>query len=185
MKIKNRQGMEAVLTAAVTTDEARTIVFASIVGAQTAVKALWASILNRRTALHISGRRDYCFGDGDVEYVTIKQSPAPGVHHWVMYPEPGPEALFLLLVPLQGMSEEEQLVRLLNQHTLWPVKDEWASELWERGVAVDDTGARLIRELTVHGDLEWAYAVATIGWDDVIDRAAKDGRLAFTTDANA
>jgi hypothetical protein len=185
MRIKNRKGMEAVLTAAVTTThEPNTIVFASFIGAQTAVKAIWASILNRRSILQV-GHKSYCTGDPNVEYLTLKQSPAPGVHHWVMLPEPGPDALFLLMIPLQGMTEQEQLVKLLNHHTLWPVKDEWASVLWERGAEkqyLDDgdmPDTCLIRELKVHGNLEWAYAVSTIGWDDVIDQAAKDGVFTF------
>ncbi|MCP4543945.1 MAG: hypothetical protein GY832_43070, partial [Chloroflexi bacterium] len=168
MRIKNRKGMETVLTAAVTTDETKTIIFASLIGAQTAVKAIWASILNRRSILQI-GHKSYCTGDPNVEYLTLKQSPAPGVHHWVMLPEPGPDALFLLMIPLQGMTEQEQLVKLLNHHTLWPVRDMWAEELWNRGVVADDEGTCLIQELKVHGELGWAYAVNTIGWDDVID----------------
>ncbi|MCP4542468.1 MAG: hypothetical protein GY832_45405, partial [Chloroflexi bacterium] len=43
----------------------------------------------------------------------------------------------------------------------------------------DDEGTCLIQELKVHGELGWAYAVNTIGWDDVIDRAAKDGCFTF------
>ena len=39
-------------------------------------------MLNRRALLHISGRGNYYYGDTDVEYVTLKQSPAPGVHHY-------------------------------------------------------------------------------------------------------
>jgi len=175
LEIKNRKGMMVGATAVVVTPDKK-IAFLSIIGAQTAVKAIWASVLNRRTLLHISGCRDYYYGNGDVEYVTLKQSPAPGVHHWVMYPEPGPSAPFLLFIPL-GMRKEEQLVELLNQHTLWPVKDEWGSTLWEKGIVADDDGVCLIQELTVHGNLDWAYAVSTIGWDDVIDREARSGNL--------
>ena len=185
VKIKNRKGMEVGATSVVVTSDKK-IAFVSIVGAQTAVKAIWASVLNRRTLLHVSGSRDYYYGDDDVEYVTLKQSPAPGVHHWVMYPEPGPSAPFLLLIPL-GMSKEEQLVKMLNQHTLWPVKDEWAKVLWEQGTTTvidgDDTeGTCLIRKLKVHGNLEWAYAVSTIGWDDVIGQEACNGNLSFGGD---
>ncbi len=175
LEIENRKGMMVGATAVVVTPDKR-IAFLSIIGAQTAVKAIWASVLNRRAVLHVSGCRDYYYGDGDVEYVTLKQSPAPGVHHWVMYPEPGPSAPFLLLIPL-GMSKEEQLVELLNQHTLWPVKDEWGEMLWEKGIIAGDDGTCLIQELEVHGNLDWAYAVSTIGWDDVIDREARSGNL--------
>ncbi|MCP4643656.1 MAG: hypothetical protein GY851_24630 [bacterium] len=177
LTIKNRKGMAVGITSAAVTPDER-IAFLSIVGAQTAVKALWASVLNRRAALHISGRSNSYYGDDNVEYVTLKQSPAPGVHHWVMFPEPGPSAPYLLLVPL-GMSREEQLVKLLNQHTLWPVKDEWGSVLWEQGITAGDDDVCLIRELEVHGNLDWAYAVSTIGWDDVIDQAARQGSLFF------
>ncbi len=177
LTIKNRKGMSVGVTSAAVTPDKR-IAFLSIVGAQTAVKAIWASVLNRRALLHISGRGNYYYGDTDVEYVTLKQSPAPGVHHWVIYPEPGPSAPYLLLVPL-GMSKEEQLVNLLNQHTLWPVKDEWASTLWEQGIIAGDDDVCLIRQLKVHGNLDWAYAVSTIGWDDVIDREARNGSLSF------
>lgn len=190
MKIRNNKGMAATVTAAALTDS-DTIAFLSIVGAQTAVKAIWASVVGRQAHLMIGqrGHKSYV-GDSEMEYVTIKLSPASGVHHWVIYPDPQPDDLFVLLLPLNdGRSKGQLLVELLNQHTLWPARPEWAEELWKRGRdlreanVVDDFPKkdvpRLVHKLKVYGSLEWAYAVSTVGWDDVIDRAVKDGTLPF------
>ena len=173
--IKNKQGMAALCTKAAVTDDDR-IAFLAIAGALTAVKAIWASVLNRKTPLFIGRSYKPHFGDRDVEYLVTKQSPAQGVHQWVMYPDPGPDAPYLVLIPLDfnGMDAEAQLVEVLNRHTLWPVKPEWSSVLWNLGVEKN-----LVTPLTVHGGLEWAYTVCPVGWDDVIDEAAKTGRLTF------
>jgi len=173
LKIKNRKGMMALATAAAVTPENK-IAFLSIAGAHTAVKAIWASVISRRTALHISGNYRPVFGDSDVEYLVVKQTLAPGIHHWVLYPEPSPTAPYLLLIPLHGMDAEEQLAHLLNQHTLWPVKAEWGETLWRKGA-----DKHLVQGLKTYGDLPWAYAVNPTGWDKVIDEAAKEGSLSF------
>ena len=174
-KIKNSKGMMALCTAAAVTPDHQ-IAFLSIAGAQVAVKAIWASVIARRSVLRIGNAYRAITGDAGVDYCLIKQTLAPGVHHWVLYPEPGPTAPYLLLVPLDGMTAQEQLVHVLNHHTLWPVKEDWGRVLWERGT---DTETTLIQELHTYGDLAWAYAVNPLGWDEVIDRAAQDGSLAF------
>ena len=123
-KIKNRKGMMALCTAAAITPDYH-IAFLSIAGAQTAVKAIWASVIARRSVLHVGNNYRAITGDAGVDYCLIKQAIAPGVHNWVLYPEPNPTAPYLLLIPLDGMTAQEQLVHVLNQHTLWPVKEEW------------------------------------------------------------
>ncbi len=178
LRIKNKQGMVALTDGAAVTSNHK-IAYLSLVGAQTAVKAIWASVISRRTPLTLHYKTVY--GDPDVEYVVLRHSTgvaaqrpyAQGVHRWVLFPDPGPTAPYLLLVPLQGRTAEEQLVHLLNQHTLWPVKLEWGATLLARGQA-----GKLVQELDAHG-LPWAYAVSPIGWDEVIDAAAKAGELAF------
>lgn len=172
--IKNSKGMCTLATAAAITPDDRKVVFLSIAGVQTAVKAIWASVVSRRSPLWVLGDYRAIRGDGDVDYLVVKQTLAPGIHHWVLYPEPGPTAPYLLLVPLNGMDVEEQLVHLLNQHTLWPVKAEWGKTLWERGYKQG-----LAQKLVTYGDLSWAYAVSPVGWDEVIDEAAKEGLLTF------
>ena len=173
IRIKNNKGMTVPATAAAVTPDDR-IAFLSLVGALTAIKAVWASTISRRSPLFVTGRYRRLYGDGDVEYLVVKQTLAPGLYNWVLYPEPGPTAPYLLLVPLRGMSAQEQLVHLLNQHTLWPVREEWAETLWERGL-----GEELIQKLDTYGNLAWAYMVSPIGWDTVIDEAAKAGLLPF------
>jgi hypothetical protein len=175
IRVKNSKGMMAQVGAAAITEDHR-IAFLSIAGALAAVKAIWASVVLRRSPLQIGRNYRAVYGDRDVEYLVLKQGLAPGLHHWVMYPEPNPAAPYLLLVPLNGTSAEKQLVRLLNQHSLWPVRPQWEDTLWGTG-----TQAGLIQKLKVQGDcLPWAYAVSTIGWDDVIGEAAKAGSLTFS-----
>jgi len=173
IRIKNNKGMMAPATAAAVTPDDR-IAFLSLVGALTAIKAVWASTISRRSPLSISGCHKWLYGDDDVEYLVVKRTLAPGLYNWVLYPEPGPTAPYLLLVPLRGMSEQEQLIHLLNQHTLWPVREAWAETLWERGL-----DGKLIQKLVTYGNLAWAYAVSPVGWDTVIDEAAKAGLLPF------
>ena len=180
MKIRNKDGMSVYAHAMAVTPN-NTIAFLSIVGALTAVKAIWASVISRKTPLYVDAyrkQRKYK-GDGDVDYVVFKQSLEQGLHHWVLFPDPD-TAPFLLLLPSNGASPQELLVQGLNQHTLWPVKEEWADPLWEatHGVSVPKE-QRLIRKLAVSGNLEWAYLVSPDGWDDVIDRLAQDGALRF------
>jgi hypothetical protein len=171
LRIKNKQGMMALADAAAITPDYK-IAYLSLVGAQTAVKAIWASVISRRTPLTLDYKTIY--GDGDAEYVVLRHTLAQGVHRWVLFPDPGPSAPYLLLIPLQGLTTEAQLVHLLNQHTLWPVRAEWGETLLERGKAEN-----LVVELIVYGNLPWAYAVNPIGWDEVIDAAAQAGDLAF------
>ena len=101
-KIKNRKGMMALCTAAVITPDYH-IAFLSIAGAQTAVKAIWASVIARRSVLHVGNNYRAITGDAGVDYCLIKQTIAPGVHNWVLYPEPSPTAPYLLLIPLDGL----------------------------------------------------------------------------------
>lgn len=175
IQITNNKGMMCPANGVVITPENK-IAFLSLVGAQTAVKAIWASVISRRSPLSISSCYKRFYGDGDVDYLVVKQTLAQGVHHWVLYPEPGPTAPYLLLIPLGEMSAQEQLVHLLNHHTLWPVKQEWGETLWEKGVGKERC---LVQKLDTHGSLAWAYRVNPIGWDEVIDEAAREGDLVF------
>ena len=173
--IYNSKGMAAKSSYAIW-NESNQYVALDVLGAEVAVKAIWASVIARRSVLHVGNSYRTVTGDPDVDYRLVKQTLAPGVHHWVLYPEPGPTSPYLLLVPLDGMTAQEQLVQVLNQHTLWPVKEEWGQVLWERGT---DTESKLVQELITYGDLAWAYAVRPTGWDEVIDQAARDGSLVF------
>jgi hypothetical protein len=66
------------------------------------------------------------------------------------------------------------LVHVLNKHTLWPVRPEWAHTLWQEG-----QDHELIRELDTFNTLPWAYLVLNTDWNEIIDELAQQGRLAF------
>jgi len=166
---------------AMVTTPQKTIAFLSIAGAMTAVKAIWASVISRKSPLHVSGNYRKWTGDSDVDYVVVKQSLDQGLHHWVLYPDPATSP-YLLLLPMNGTTPQDQLVEVLNRHTLWPVKAEWADALWEKGIE-GKKDEQLVRKLDVYGTgIAWAYAVNPDGWDEVIDQLAKDGLLFRSTE---
>jgi len=171
--IKNNKGMAALLIAAATTQQH--LVFASFAGALTAVKAIWASIISRRSRLILtSSRYVNVTGDPNLQYITIKHSLAPRIYLWTVLPEPTSDAPIIPLLPLNGVPREQQLISLLTDHTLWPVLPAWANTLWQ-----DGTNSKAIQRLHTHGNLEWAYAIQTAGWHDIIDAAAKRHSLTF------
>lgn len=167
--IKNKHGMTALCDGAALTNDRR-IVYLSVIGAQTAVKAIWASVVARRP-VYIR----YCqaCGEEGVDYVVLKYVLAQNVHRWVMFPNPSSDAPYLPLLPLCGMDAPALLPHLLNQHTIWPAKQVWGKVLMTRGLK-----AGLVKECQSFG-IPWAYTVCPTGWDEVIDAAARAGELTF------
>ena len=137
MLLKNSKGMTArAFTLVVTkTTGTRYVVLASFIGALTEVKAIWATLVSPRSKIRtLPGYRHYATHP-DLYYRTIKTRIARGIHHWTLYPEPGPDSPFLLLLDHdQGKSLTSGLTDLLNTHTLWPVLPHWGDLLWQRGI---------------------------------------------------
>lgn len=180
--IRNNKGMAATATAlAITVNDK--VGFLAVAGAQTAVKAIWASVINNRTPLYAQGPElsygKKIKGDDNIEYVVDKHTLCPGLHHWVIQPECLPNAAFYPMLPIGEMKPEEVLVHVLQRHTLWPVRDydedpEWGKLLFEKG---SEEG--LVAPMDTYGKLEWAYQVFPVGWDDIIDELAASGELTF------
>jgi hypothetical protein len=174
MLIKNPKGMTARLFALATT-KADDIALLSIVGAITEVKAIWASTLRTNANLHLLPRSRRIHGHPDLHYLTHKSTIAPGIHHWTLYPEPDPDAPFLLILDHPEILVHIYLTRILNHHTLWPIREEWADLLWQNGLH-----HKLITRLHTIGNLDSAYAVNTLGWDDLLDQLAQANQLTFS-----
>jgi hypothetical protein len=51
---------------------------------------------------------------------------------------------------------------------------EWGNKLFVRGLETE-----VITPIDTYGELEWAYEVSRLGWDDIIDNMAKNGLLTF------
>jgi len=180
--IKNNKGMGAMATSIAITSNDK-VGFLTIAGAQTAVKAIWASVINTRTPLYVQGpelkRGKKIKGDDELQYVVEKFRLRPALHHWVIIPDYLPDSAFYLLLPMEGKSKEELLVNLLRRHTLWPVRDydtapEWGDKLFVRGLETE-----AIIPIDTYGELDWAYEVSRLGWDGIIDNLAKNGLLTF------
>ena len=179
--IKNSKGMSAQVVACSwgeSPDESygrKTLYSLDIAGAHTAVKAIWASVMNGST-LKPAGFARYKVlrAEKETDFLVIRRAVLPGVNHYHMVVEPKPTAPYLVITSQLGVSREEALARFLNIHTLYPVLPEWGDVLFGEGVRTN-----LVTELSTFG-LEWAYKLDIMfGWDELLDKAAKDGLLHF------
>ena len=178
--VKNNKGMSAQVIACAygnSPDESygrKTLYSLDVAGAHTAVKAIWASVMNG-SALKPAGFARYKVlrAEKETDFLVVRRTVLPGVNHYHMVVEPKPTAPYLVITSQLGVSREEALARYLNIHTLYPVLPEWGDVLFGEGVK-----AKLVTELSVFG-LEWAYKVDMFGWDELLDKAAKDGLLHF------
>ena len=145
-----------------------------IAGSHTAVKAIWATVLSGGP-LQPAGFARYkaLRADKEADFLVMRSTPLEHVHHYHMIVEPKPTAPYLVITSQLGVRREETLARFLNTYTLYPVIDPWAEVVFAEGVR-----RKLVVKLETVG-LEWAYRIETWGWDEVLDEAAKDGRLTF------
>lgn len=184
--IQNNKGMSAQVIACAygdSTDEGygrKTLYSLDVAGSHTAVKAIWASVVNG-SPLKPAGFARYKVlrADKEAEFLTVKSVPLEHVHHYHVVAAPKPTAPYLVLTSQLGVTREEALLRFLATYTLYPVIPGWEQVLFEKGSERERSGsAHLIRPLETFG-LHWAYRVETWGRDEVLDRAARDGLLTF------
>ena len=178
LHISNNKGMAATATNVALTSE-RKVAFLTVAGALTAVKAIWASVISRRSPLGLRGpdcEAMTVYGDPNAEYVVEKYTLAPGLYQWMIMVEPLIDAPYYLLLPMNDKTPAAMLVEVLNRHTLWPAREDWGKLLLKRG-----RDERLVKALTAYGrSLSWAYQVLPFQWEKVIDEAAKSGQLTFS-----
>ena len=158
-----------------TNPDRRTVYTLDLAGGQTAVKAIWATMHSGgpMKVLGIGSSWRQYRGTGEKgAYLSFDAQPLPKVIHCVMTMTPKPEGDVFVISSLTHESKKEGLYDVLRLYTPFPVLREWAIALFELGV---DKG--LVQRLGAVGTIEWAHAVAAIGWDDVLDGAIKRGDI--------
>jgi len=178
--IKNNKGMSAQVIACAYDDDPqegygrKRLYSLDIAGSHTAVKAIWASVLSG-SPLTPSGFAGYKVlrGDKETKYLAMRSTPLPNINHYHIIVEPMPTATYLVITSQLGINREYALTRMLNTHTLYPVLPDWGDVLFDMGVK-----AKLVHALETFG-LDWAYRVEVLGWETILDSAAKNGLLVF------
>jgi hypothetical protein len=176
--IKNKGGMSAQVIACAYGDgeipKSKQIYSLDVAGAYTAVKAIWATLLGGGEMRTVGfARYNALHADPDATYLVLRRTPLYQIHHFHMVVEPSPNAPYMILTSQLGVDRHTALTRFLNLYTLYPVKDEWGPALFEAG-----QDQQLIAPLHRFA-LDWAFRVETWGWDEVLDRLARDGTLQF------
>ena len=154
----------------------RTLYCLDIAGASTAAKAIWASLCSG-TPLKTAGiGQNYrkFHGDKEAHYRTFTSQPLPKVAHYHSVVEPRIDASYYVITSLTGQSREIALYDILRLYTPHPVLPGWGKALFDLALSRQ---YNLVSALEVAG-MEWAYRIASVGWDTLIDQAVKEGRIA-------
>jgi hypothetical protein len=151
-----------------------------IAGAITAVKAVWATLCSGGPMKTFGIDQNYreFRGDREAKFRSFVSQPLPGVVHYHIVPDPRPESESFVITSLTSPSREEALYHVLRLYSPHPVLPGWGQALFELGLSRD---YGLLTRLDVAG-LEWAYRVASIGWDTLIDGGLKAGRITVPED---
>jgi hypothetical protein len=184
--IQNNKGMSCQLTGIAygpDGDYYRKRIYAlDVAGAVTAVKAIWASVCTGGPMKTMGIGENYrAFrGDKEAKYRSFTSQPLPRVTHYHITVDPSTEAEYFILTSLTSPSKQIGLYDLLRLYTPHPVLPGWGEVLFELGL---NRTFGLIVPLEVVG-MEWAYRVASVGWDTLIDDAVKSGRITVPEDDN-
>ena len=178
--IRNNKGMMTQLVAiAYGPDDDnfyKRIVYAlDIVGPHTAVKAIWASLCSGTPmkTFGISANHKKFHGDKEAKYRTFSSQPLPRTTHYHIVPSLRPDADYFVITALTAETKEIALYDVLRLYTPQPVLPGWCATLFEMGRSMK---YGLIAELDVVG-MDWAYKVDSVGWDALIDEAAKANEI--------
>ena len=185
--IRNNQGMTCQLVGIAYgpdgDDFYKRIIYAlDIVGAHTAVKAIWASLCSGSPmkTFGISANHRKFSGDKEARYRTFSSQPLPRITHYHIVPGPRPDADYFVITALTSESKEIALYDVLRLYTPQPVLPGWGKTLFEMGRSMK---YGLIAELDAVG-MDWAFRIEAIGWDALIDEAAKAGEITVPEVAN-
>ena len=156
----------------------KVIYAADLAGAITAVKALWASVCSGSPIKTFGIGANYRVfrGDKEAHYRSFVSQPLPNVTHYHVLPEPRADADYFVLTSLTCESKERGLYDTLRLYTPHPVLPDWSDKLFKLGISYK---YQLITSLDMVG-MDWAYRVGSVGWDLLIDEAAKAGEIEVT-----
>lgn len=177
--IFNSKGMStkaiAIAAARVSDGNHPQIIYADLLGVKTQTDAIWASIVSGQ---NIEFKEEYSYekitwqGAREFTYQRTAVRPVPHYWHTVTVMVPNHDVPFGTIVSSLPMVKEEQLYRLLRDHSVYPAVDSWQYTLFEAGMA-----NALIQQAEVKGDIDWCYSVSLEGWDPVFEDLARDHAL--------
>jgi hypothetical protein len=116
--------------------------------------------------------------------VVSKDSPAlapppqaPLLCRWHVIPEPTENDLSVIVYGWEDvMPATDAFINALGRWTVWPTLPVWAESLYRLGWR-----SQLLHRLKCEG-VDYAFALAAEGWDEVIDRGVKEGTLLIPDD---
>ena len=176
--VYNTKGMSSycygIAAARLTDDNHPTIIYADLVGVKTQTEGIWASIVAGQNIIFKENYYREVTWQGSREYTYQRTSSRPVPHYWhsVTVMIPNHNVPYGTVVSSLPMTKEDQLYRLLRDHSVYPALDAWQYTLFKAGLE-----HALIQEAQVHGDLEWAYVVSLEGWDAAFTALAESRSL--------
>lgn len=164
---------------AVDTDEDDHVIYLALVGYRTAVRGVWAALLEHKP-LEIAGQ---LFRRAEGAYLyRATQLPESGLenmallHHQASIPNLEPNQTFYLL----NDSDEPPHTRffaMLNRAVVAPLLPHWAEWLWRAG-----RREKLIMRLdTTSGTFAWRIQASDEIWLDLVRRGIRNGHLTNMT----
>ncbi|MBN1180506.1 MAG: hypothetical protein JXD18_14955 [Anaerolineae bacterium] len=177
-QITNGDGMSCRYTYAVYSGN--DLLAVDLIGADAAVKAVWATLIqHKKVKLDTSWRQMRVPREMEISTLRTVLEQEPLLCRWHIIPcirdvvpQPSENDLSVVVygweVPLPA---DDAFIGALGRWTVWPTLPGWAKPLYDLGRA-----SGLVERLDSEG-VDYAFAVTTTGWDAVIDRAVKEGRL--------
>jgi hypothetical protein len=187
--VENRKEVGCTVAAAAIDRRQNKVHAVQLVGVQTAVKAIWATLVSGNNLSFRGGMYINTSNPRTDQFLTIRGATLDNrFKAWFAYLNPSLNDVFTILpiyqydqhkdsfssLPHDRWDEGDKLnvfIRFLADYTLWPVRPEWAEVLWKQGEYLG-----LIQEIATAG-FPWAYSVEKVGWDEVINAGAQDGTL--------
>jgi hypothetical protein len=169
MTFRNPDGMECFASYLVRTYD-NEILAVDLIGAETAVKAVWASLMARR---HINYGYQRLVLQANRSWMTVREkldNNGPGLVRWHVMPRIDDDSVVVFgwnnVIPFP-----QALYGVLSRHSVWPVLPEWSEALFALGHEHN-----LIRPLHADG-CDYAYLVNLSGWDNALDEGVKNGLI--------
>ncbi len=167
--ITNRDGIEALVSYCALDLRMNEICALDLIGAEAAVKAVHASIVQGHPVVLFGNRRGVREGFRTLRMVLRRDPP---LHRWHIVPQPGDDTLVVYgwedVLPAPAA-----LAGALARWTIWPVLPAWGKTMLRLGL---ERG--LVQELDRIG-LDYAYQVSIAGWDQVLDEAVRTGEISL------
>jgi hypothetical protein len=146
-----------------------------LIGAESEVKALNATLVQRKpVTLKGTWGRKRVGREQEIDVLRTALEDRPPLYRWHVVPIPSEQDPGLVVYGWEDiLPPAGALVGALANWTVWPTLPEWGEALYRLGREAD-----LVQAVERAG-VDYAFRVWTAGWDDVIDRAIRDGQLSF------